>query len=222
MSEQAVTQLSRLLQATSNQLLNIILRTINRAINIVLLLVLTFFMVLKGEDAWTGIFSWLSPDWSLLLQSSIQKTFKGYFASQALISTILTFALTIVFILLGTPYAVLYGVSIGLALLIPYASTVIVILVSILVALDNFQMGLEVLVAAITLGLINDNLIVPRIMSHTIGLNPIWLIISLFLGVKLAGFLGVIIAVPIASVVKQVTDMLRLPADQRQSAIYDT
>jgi predicted PurR-regulated permease PerM len=211
--EKSIAQLSELLQATSNQLLNFVLRTINSVINVFILVVLTIFMVLGGDDAWEGLFSWLPSPWSLPLQNSIRRTFRGYFAAQALLAGIVSIAQTIVFLILGVPYAVLFGVSIGIATLIPYASTLVVFVVSILVALDNFGLGLKVLGVAITVGLINDNVISPRIMGHSIGLNPIWLIVSLFLGGKFAGILGLVIAVPVASVVKQMTDAIRVSSD---------
>jgi predicted PurR-regulated permease PerM len=46
-------------------------------------------------------------------------------------------------------------------------------------------------------------------MGNLTGLNPVWLIISLFIGGKIAGVLGLLLAVPIASVIKSTTDILR-------------
>lgn len=210
-AEREIEQLSGILQATSSQLLSFILGAINSLINIFLLLVLTIFMVLNGERSWKGIFSWLPLGWSQPLQSSLQQTFQSYFAAQALLAGILSMAQTIVFLALGVPYAVLFGVSIGLTTLIPYASTVMVVVVSILVALQDFALGLKVLASAILIGLINDNVVSPRLVGSSIGLNPIWLIIALFIGGKVAGVLGLVIAVPIASVIKRMTDVMRSP-----------
>jgi predicted PurR-regulated permease PerM len=42
-----------------------------------------------------------------------------------------------------------------------------------------------------------------------IGLNPVWIILSLFIGGKVAGILGLLIAVPIASVLKSTIDIIR-------------
>jgi predicted PurR-regulated permease PerM len=212
-AEREIQQLSGLLQATSSQLLSFILGTINSLINIFLLLVLTIFMVFNGERSWQGIFSWLPLDWRQPLQHSLQQTFQSYFAAQALLAGILSLAQTIVFVVLGVPYAVLFGVSIGITTLIPYASTVMVVVVSGLVALQDFTLGLKVLASAIMIGLINDNVVSPRLVGRSIGLNPIWLIIALFIGGKVAGVLGLVIAVPIASVIKRMTDVMRSPLD---------
>jgi predicted PurR-regulated permease PerM len=210
-AEREIQQLSGLLQATSSQLLSFILGAINSLINIFLLLVLTIFMVLNGERSWQGIFSWLPFAWRQPLQLSLQQTFQSYFAAQALLAGILSLAQTFVFVVLGVPYAVLFGVSIGLTTLIPYASTVMVVVVSGLVALQDFTLGLKVLASAILIGLINDNVVSPRLVGSSIGLNPIWLIIALFVGGKVAGVLGLVIAVPIASVIKRMADVMRTP-----------
>jgi predicted PurR-regulated permease PerM len=212
-AEREIQQLSGILQATSSRLLSFILGTINSLINIFLLLVMTIFMVLNGARSWEGIFSWLPLAWSQPLQASLQQTFQSYFAVQALLAGILSVTLTIVFLGLGVPYAVLFGVSIGVTTLIPYASTAMVVVVSVLVALQDFTLGLKVLASAILIGLINDNVVSPRLVGRSIGLNPIWLIIALFIGGKVAGVLGLVIAVPIASVIKHMTDLMRSPQE---------
>lgn len=204
-----IEQLSGILQITSSKLLNFVLGTISSLIDILLLLVLTIFMVLSGESAWNGLFSWLPSSWSKPLQASIQQTFQNYFAAQAVLAGFLSIAQTIVFLVLGVPYAVLFGVSIGITTLIPYASGITIILVSSLVALQDFSLGLKVLSAAVVVGQINDNVIAPRLVGNSIGLNPIWLIVALFMGGKVAGVLGLVIAVPIASVSKRMADTMR-------------
>jgi predicted PurR-regulated permease PerM len=208
-ADPAIAKLSSLVQATSGQVLNVILGTISRLVNIAFLLVLTIFMVFSGGSAWRGIFSWLPPAWSMPLQTSVQQVFQTYFAAQALLAGVLSIAQTIVFLILGAPYAVLFGVSIGLTTLIPYASAFTILIVSGLVALQDFSLGIKVLIAAVVIGQINDNVVSPRLVGNTIGLNPIWLIVSLFIGGKVAGVLGLVIAVPIASVIKQIVDTLR-------------
>ena len=107
------------------------------------------------------------------------------------------------------PYAILFGCLIGMTTLIPYASAFTIILVSLLLALQNLGLGLEVIVAAIIVGQINDNVVAPRLIGEMTGLNPVWLILTLLIGGKLAGILGLLIAVPFASVIKESVDQIR-------------
>ncbi len=215
--DRGIAQLSDILQATSSGLLDFALGAIGSLINILLLLVLTIFMVASGGQAWNGLFSWLPTNWQQPLQHSIQQTFQNYFAAQALLAGILSLSQTIVFWLLDVPYGVLFGVSIGLTTLIPFASGATIIAVSFILALKNLTLGLKVLVICIIVGQINDNVIAPRLVGRSIGLNPIWLLIALFVGNKFAGVLGLLIAVPIASVIKGMAEEMRSQTSDKRS-----
>jgi len=207
--DQGINQLGSVFQLASSQLLNVVTETINSLFNVLFFLVLTIFIIIGGESAWDGIFSWLPSPWNETLQDSIQTTFRRYFGTQAILAGVLSVAQTLGLLVLGIPYAVLFGVAIGVTTLIPYASAVTTIVISIIVALQDFGQGLRVLVTAIVIGQINDILIAPRLMGETIGLNPIWLIAALFIGGKVGGVLGLLVAVPIASVIKHTADTLR-------------
>ena len=74
---------------------------------------------------------------------------------------------------------------------------------------QNFQLGLRALILTIVVGQINDNILAPKLMGGMTGLNPFWIIIALFIGGKVAGVLGLLIAVPLASVLKTNIDILR-------------
>lgn len=214
---QATEKVSQALRTLTNQLLTILLSTITSIVNILLILVLTVFLVFTGEKIWNGIFSWFPSPWDLKLRTTIEQTFETYFASQAILAGILSIAQTIVFVVLDVPYAVLFGVTIGATTLVPYATTLTIASVSFILALQNVQLAIKVLIAAIVVGQINDTVIAPRLMGKMTGLNPVWIIISLFIGGKLGGILGLLIAVPIASVIKSTTDILRNIGDRELS-----
>jgi predicted PurR-regulated permease PerM len=207
--EQGVNQLGRVFQVASTQVLTVVTTTISSLVNILFFLVLVIFILVGGESAWDGIFSWLPNPWDETLQDSIQNTFRRYFGAQVILAGFLSLAQTLGLLLWGVPYAVLFGLAIGLSTLIPYAGVVTIALVSLIVSLQDFSQGIRVLITAIAIGQINDILISPRLMGQTIGLNPIWLIAALFLGGKIGSVLGLLVAVPIASVIKSTVDRLR-------------
>ena len=206
---QAAQKLSEAFKSLSNQVFNIIFGTISGILNIILTIVFTIFLAFTGGNVWRGIFSWFPQPWEDNLSQIIQQTFTKYFVSQAILAIILSVAQTIVFSVLQVPYAVLFGCVIGMTTLIPYASAFTIILVSLLLALQNLGLGLKILLAAIIVGQINDNVVAPRLTGEMTGLNPVWLILALLMGGKLAGILGLLIAVPSASVVKKSVDQLR-------------
>jgi hypothetical protein len=70
----------------------------------------------------------------------------------------------------------------------------------------------EVLGVAVALQQVKDNLIAPRIMGNLTGLSPVIIFISLLLGAKVGGLLGVILAIPLTGVVKSLTEIVLDPA----------
>ncbi len=206
---QAIEKVTSLLNSVGNQLFNVVGITISSIFNGLIILVLTVFLVLTGEQVWEGILSWIPVPFNDRLRESIRITFKRYFATQAMLAGILSTAQIIVFSVLQVPYSVLFAVTIGLTTLIPYASGVSIITISFLLMLQNFGLGIKVLIAAIIVGQINDNIISPRLMGNMTGLNPVWIIVSLFIGGKLGGVLGLLVAVPLASVIKSTVDNYR-------------
>ncbi|MCZ8057243.1 MAG: AI-2E family transporter, partial [Microcystis sp. LE19-12.2C] len=62
--------------------------------------------------------------------------------------------------------------------------------------------------------------IAPRLMGGMIGLNPVWIILSLFIGGKVAGILGLLIAVPIASVLKSTIDIIRSQQREKEPVVF--
>ena len=81
--------------------------------------------------------------------------------------------------------------------------------VSLFVMFHDLGTGIQVFIIALVLGQILDEIILPKVMGDLIGVNPIWLIVSVFIGARLGGVMGILIAVPIASVIKEIiTDMV--------------
>lgn len=65
----------------------------------------------------------------------------------------------------------------------------------------------------IILGQINENVVAPRLIGGMTGVNPAVVLISVLLGAKVAGFLGLLLAVPTASFIKRIGDMVHSADD---------
>lgn len=106
----------------------------------------------------------------------------------------------IVFSILGIQYALFLSIILGVIDLIPgIGGTLCVIVVSLLVFLSQGAwMGVKVLIAATILQQAQDNIISPKLMKDNLNINPVFLFFSLFVGERIAGILGVFLAIPIA------------------------
>jgi predicted PurR-regulated permease PerM len=114
-------------------------------------------------------------------------------------------------VILQVPFALLFALLIGVGQLIPFIGATLTIgLVTILVMLNSFWLGIQVATAAIVMQQIKDNVLAPKLMGQFTGLNPLWIFIVVLVGAQIAGFLGAIVAVPIAGTIKDTIDTIRL------------
>ena len=216
LTDDLLARSSRLARSFSQQLLSLLTATLGLTVNTAIVLVLAVFMLLGGESISAGLARWIPHDWRSLVVTSLNRTFRGYFAGQVLLALILSSLQIGVFTVLQIPYGVVFALLIGFTTLVPYASALTILLVSTVLAVEDPRTGLEVLAAAISVGQVVDQLISPRLMGSIVGLQPAWLLFSLPLGARagsllgLGELLGLLLAVPVASVLKTLLDALYL------------
>jgi predicted PurR-regulated permease PerM len=216
---QLIQRLTSVLRSLTSQLLGLIFNTIGSIVNVFLTLVFSIFLVLRGESLWNGILSWLPDQWNRQIRQSLPYNFERFIAGQVILATIISIAQTTAQLILGVPLAQLFGFGIGAASLIPFGGTTSIIIVSLLLSLNNFWFGVKVLIVAVIINQICENVLGPRIVGELTGLNPVWMLISLDIGVRVGGVLGLLIAVPIASFIKATFDTIRASTVQAQTAL---
>ncbi len=207
---QILEKLSSQLQSFTGKILGFAVDTISSVVNVLLAVVLTIYLILNGQSLWDGIYSWLPPHIATPVRQLVREDFHNYFVGQASLGAVLGVAVTLAFTVLGIPLALLFGLVIGFASIFPFGTGIGIAIVSLLVALQNFWLGVETATVAIAIDQINSNFISPRILGNLTGLNPVWVVISLLMGAKLGGILGLLIAIPIASLIKDVVDSWRV------------
>ncbi len=216
---EAAQRLSNSLESIGNQLITILLGTINGVINTLIVLILTIFLLIGGEKFWDGLFSWLPFPWDQRIRVYLRKTFKDYFFSRVILAGISSLVRAVIFAILGVPYAILFAFGIGIASLIPFVAGLVILVTTILLSFYDPGLGIKFFLAAFIIDQVTDNVVAPRLMGEMIGLNPIWILISLFIGAKMGGILGLLLAVPLASVIKRIVADLRAEAENREEAI---
>lgn len=217
---QTSQELTESLKSYGGKLLEILAGTISSLINALLILVLTIFLVIGGHNFWQGIFSYLPSPWNQKVLQYTRKTFKDYFLARLILTAISSIARWLFLFIFGVPYSALLGFGLGLAGFVPLLGNILGLLGFIVLCFKSIEFGVKFFVISFIIDQINDNVLAPRIMGNAIGLNPVWLIISLFVGAKIGGLLGLFLAVPIASIIKQVIEDLRPPnLDDSHSSI---
>jgi predicted PurR-regulated permease PerM len=179
-------------------------------------------MLVYGARLWQGLISLLPPQIGLPFSEALRLNFHNFLISQLLLGLFMFITLALIFIVLKVPFALLFAMLIGIAQLIPFIGAALGIgLVIILVMLNSFWLAIRVAIAAFIMQQIKDNLLAPRLMGEFIGLNPLLIFVALLIGAKIAGILGVIIAVPVAGTIKGTIDAIRV-MQQSQVMVTET
>jgi len=138
------------------------------------------------------------------LVDDFESAMSNYFRGQAAVAAICGVLFAIGFALIGLPLGILLGLFIGLLNMVPYLQLIGLIPAGLLAIMHAVQSGVNVWMVLGLTGLvfvvvqiIQDTVLVPKIMGKVTGLNPAMIMLSLSIWGKLLGLLGMIIALPV-------------------------
>ncbi|MHB8732675.1 MAG: AI-2E family transporter [bacterium] len=179
------------------------LRVAGGATAAIMVLVLTFYMLLEGAEIKRAFLALVPreerPRVDLMLHR-IGLHFGGWLRGQLLIALAVAVPVSLALLLIGLPYPFLIGVVAGLGEFVPMVGLILGAAVSVLVALGQpaWQLVAVVIFFAVAMNL-ESHILIPRLMSRVLGLSPLLTIIALFVGVRLMGILGGLVALPVAA-----------------------
>ena len=200
------------LQGTLLQVWSILSGTIDFALGVLgcLVVLLYMFFILMDYEKLSSGWITLIPKGKRTLASMIVQDLKSgmnaYFRGQALIALCVGILFSIGFLIIDFPMAIGLGLLIGLLNLVPYLQTVGFIPTLMLAFIKSQETGQSfwvitasaLAVFAIVQG-IQDMILTPRIMGKAMGLNPAVILLSLSVWGSLLGFIGLIVALPLTT-----------------------
>ena len=137
------------------------------------------------------------------LRSEIRDTISGFVRGQVVICLILALFYAASLKIVGLNHAILIGVTAGLISFVPYLGAAAGFVVAMCVAVAQFWPEWESMAIVGSIFLVGENLadyvLAPRIIGRRVKLNPVWLMFALFAFGYLFGFLGLLIAIPLAA-----------------------
>lgn len=202
-------QLQTIAGTALNLSLNLAVFTVTKLLDVLLTVISTFYLLQHGSDVWAGLIQWLPTRIQQPFSATLRLSFQNYFIGQLILGICMAAGLISMFLLLKVPFGLLFGLTIGLMALVPFGGSVGIVLVTLLVALRDIGLALQVLAAALIVQQIVENLVAPRVLGSVTGLNPFWVFISLLTGARVGGLLGVVVAVPTAVVIKEALLVIR-------------
>jgi predicted PurR-regulated permease PerM len=208
LTTQLSDRLSTQLQSLTGEILKFGLGAADSVVNFLLTIVLTFYLLLHGDRVWEGLFKWFPSKQSLQLRQLLARSFHNYFVGQATLAGLMGLSMTVAFLILRVPFGLLFGLGVGVMTMIPFGAPFSICVVSLLITLNNFWLGVTVLAVATVIEQVIESGVAPRLLGGFIGLNPVWILVSLLVGVKVAGVAGLLVAVPMAGFIKNTVDIL--------------
>lgn len=177
--------------------------------SLTMVLLYTLFILLDYEvicRSWPGLIPERYRHFAVQLVADVEDGMNKYFRGQAMVALCVGVLFSIGFLIIGFPMAVGLGMFIGLLNMVPYLQLlgfVPTILLAIVKAADTGQNFWVVLLLALVVfavvQMIQDTFLTPKIMGHVTGLNSAIILLSLSVWGSLLGILGMIIALPLTT-----------------------
>tara|TARA_A100001037_G_scaffold304269_1_gene340546 strand:- start:2165 stop:3244 length:1080 start_codon:yes stop_codon:yes gene_type:complete len=212
--------------ALSGAILNSLLNEVPELVGTLLYLVIVpfsvFFFLKDGDKLIRSLSSFLPENRSLLdrlggeMNLQLINYVRGKFIEIIIVGSI-TF---IVFSLFGLNYALLLSLLVGFSVLIPFVGAAVVTIPVALVAVVQFGWSIEfagIFGAYLLIQFLDGNFLVPLLFSTAVDLHPIIIVISVLFFGGLWGFWGVLLAIPLATLIKAI--YLVWPAKEDDSSV---
>jgi predicted PurR-regulated permease PerM len=194
------------LEYISDKVLGIIIDTIDSISGALITVVLSFYFLLDGPRLWESLFKKLPWSSAQQVSKSIQHNFQNYLIGQVSLALLMGISQTFMFLLFQVQFGLLFGLGVGILSLIPFGDVVSLAIITLIIATHDFWLAVKVLAVAIVIDQLIDQAIAPRLLGSFTGLRPIWVLISLLAGTYIGGVLGLILAVPLAGFIKDVSE----------------
>jgi predicted PurR-regulated permease PerM len=183
-------------------------------------LVLSAFFLMRGDTVADSFYALLPKrrrPTARALGVELANVFGSYVAGQAALCGItgaFIFALTLA---AGFKFALLLGLISGLAYAVPFVGMLVAQVIGlVLAAPQGPQTVIWVQVIMFTVARISDNLLVPKVMSDSVGVSPIVVMFATFAGGELFGLPGLLLGIPVAALAKVAWRFFRAQRDESE------
>lgn len=126
--------------------------------------------------------------------------FGGFLIAQLIAAILAGIFSTLILLVIKHPFASLVGLVTGVANVIPYVGPILgALLGGILGLFSSLNLAITSLVLLTIYQQLDANVIQPKLLSNSVGLNPVWVLISILIGGHYLGMMGMIISIPAAA-----------------------
>lgn len=196
--------ISQFLQESSQSAVGFLIKVFGGIVSFIAIIIISFYLSIMKE----GIDYFLSsivPDkyenYILNLWHRSQKKLGQWFQAQILLSLIIGLFTFVGLSLLKIEFALILSVLAMILELVPTAGPVLAAIPAVALAFTQSpSLGFWVIILYIVIQQVENHILTPIIMGKSLGLNPVIVILALLMGAKIAGILGMLLSVPIATI----------------------
>lgn len=226
---QTLTSLGQTISERGGQLLETALTSAASLINIVVLFVIVpvvaVYLLLDWDRIIARVDDLLPRDHAPVIRQlagEVDRTLAGFIRGMGTVCLILGTYYAISLMLIGLQFGLVVGFIAGLLTFIPYVGAIVGGLLAVGLALFQFWGEWWWIVAVVVVFQIGQvaegNFLTPKLVGTSVGLHPVWLILALSVFGALFGFVGMLVAVPMAA---SLGVLVRFATEQyRQSRLY--
>jgi predicted PurR-regulated permease PerM len=148
------------------------------------------------------------------LWETVEHKVGGYVRGQGLLMLTVGVVSAVVFLIIGAPSALLMGVIAGLLEAVQIVGPILSAVVAVVITLASApEKIIWIIVACLVIQQLENAVLVPRIMGHAVGVNPLVTLLAIAAFGSLLGLLGAILAIPLAAIIQVLLDYWVLNRD---------
>lgn len=207
-AEELSAALRRFVESLAQGALDVVVGVASGIVRVIFILIVAFYLVRDAHHIAEQVVELAPPGYredALRLRREIVWVWNAFLRGQLLLATVVGVTVGLVTTGLGLSYPWALGILAGLLEVVPNIGPTLAAIPAILLALidgsafiplGNFWFAVLVAGVYIVIQLIENNLLVPRILGHTLELHPLAVLIAVLAGGQLAGILGILLAAP--------------------------
>lgn len=183
-------------------------------------LISSFYLSLSSDGVERfirAVFPKTAEERALRIYSRSRRKIGMWFRTQILLTLIMAVLVWSALLLLGVKHAFVLGIIAGFLELMPFVGPIISGALAVAIALTtSAKLAMYTLIVFVFLQQFESHFLVPLVTKRAVDLHPVIVIISLLIGLEVAGILGALVAVPLAAVIQEIVEMRASDKDAKE------
>lgn len=218
-----LSALSSYLQQSSQSVVGLVVGIFGGVVSFIAILVISFYLSVTKKGIDNFLESIVPEKYELYVKDLWKRSERKvglWLQGQLLLALIVGLMVYVGLSLMGIKFALALGLLALVFEIVPVVGPVLAAIPAVILAfLQEPALGLWVILFYVVVQQLENHVLVPVVMGRTVGLNPVVVIIAILVGAHLAGIPGMLISVPVATVIVEVLDDMARKKEIRRQVV---